>query len=436
MASGAHSKKSGRAPVRGVAAIAIVVGVVGLVVAVAGATNAVNHGKHAPSQAKAAPTTIPPTPISLLSFSPTANATNVAAATPVTLHFSAPLAADTAQPTISPSVAGSWTTAGSTMTFTPAGGWIPFTTVKVTVPSGLAGAAGSDTTPLASAASVSFTVAPGSTLRLQELLAELGYLPLKFTPTSPAPTTTTPTTTVPDTATSGPSTAGTSPSSSGTLPVPSTSPSTSTPTTSTASSSAATNAVTTSPVPGTFSWRFPNTPSSLKDQWAQGLPNTIDRGAIMAFQSAHGLATDGVAGPDVWSTLLVAAAKDQANTRPYNYLMVSESSPETLQVWSDGRIIASSLAKTGISAAPTALGTYPVYARYASTTMTGLNPDGTKYRDPGVRWVAYFNGGDAVHQFPRPGYGWPQSLGCVELPSSTAENIWGTDPIGTLVSVL
>jgi len=50
--------------------------------------------------------------------------------------------------------------------------------------------------------------------------------------------------------------------------------------------------------------------------------------------------------------------------------------------------------------------------------------------------VAYFNGGDAVHQFPRPGYGWPQSLGCVELPSSTAENIWGTDPIGTLVSVL
>ena len=53
-----------------------------------------------------------------------------------------------------------------------------------------------------------------------------------------------------------------------------------------------------------------------------------------------------------------------------------------------------------------------------------FNPDGSRYSDPGVRWVAYFNGGDAVHQFPRPGYGYPQSLGCVELPSSTAESIW------------
>ena len=30
-----------------------------------------------------------------------------------------------------------------------------------------------------------FTVAPGSVLRLQQLLAELGYLPLSFTPAAP-----------------------------------------------------------------------------------------------------------------------------------------------------------------------------------------------------------------------------------------------------------
>ncbi len=47
--------------------------------------------------------------------------------------------------------------------------------------------------------------------------------------------------------------------------------------------------------------------------------------------------------------------------------------------------------------------------------MKGTNPDGSKYADP-VYWISYFNGGDAVHYFDRPAYGYYQSLGCVELP--------------------
>ena len=50
-------------------------------------------------------------------------------------------------------------------------------------------------------------------------------------------------------------------------------------------------------------------------------------------------------------------------------------------------------------------------------------------------WVAYFNGGDAVHGFLRPGYGYPQSLGCVELPYSAAQAVYPYDLIGTLVGV-
>ena len=46
--------------------------------------------------------------------------------------------------------------------------------------------------------------------------------------------------------------------------------------------------------------------------------------------------------------------------------------------------------------------------------MSGTNPDGSHYADP-VTWVSYFNGGDALHQFYRSTYGWPQSLGCVEM---------------------
>ena len=67
--------------------------------------------------------------------------------------------------------------------------------------------------------------------------------------------------------------------------------------------------------------------------------------------------------------------------------------------------------------------------------MKGTNPDGTKYDDKGILWVAYFNGGDAVHAFPRPGYGWPQSVGCVELSTANAAQVWPMDTYGTLVTV-
>ena len=67
--------------------------------------------------------------------------------------------------------------------------------------------------------------------------------------------------------------------------------------------------------------------------------------------------------------------------------------------------------------------------------MQGANPDGSHYADF-VQWVAYFNGGDAVHYMPRADYGSPQSLGCVELPYSAAEQAWGYLTYGTLVTVL
>ena len=66
--------------------------------------------------------------------------------------------------------------------------------------------------------------------------------------------------------------------------------------------------------------------------------------------------------------------------------------------------------------------------------MKGTNPDGKKYADP-VSWVSYFNGSDAVHYYPRASYGFPQSLGCVELPNAQAEQ---SDPFltyGSLVTV-
>ena len=51
------------------------------------------------------------------------------------------------------------------------------------------------------------------------------------------------------------------------------------------------------------------------------------------------------------------------------------------------------------------------------------------------REVSYFNGGDALHGFIRASYGFPQSLGCVEMPYSEAAQVYPYTPIGTLVDV-
>jgi hypothetical protein len=84
-------------------------------------------------------------------------------------------------------------------------------------------------------------------------------------------------------------------------------------------------------------------------------------------------------------------------------------------------------------------GTFPVYLKYTVTQMKGNNPNGTPYDDT-VYWASYFNGGDAVHAFPRGSYGWYQSLGCVELPYNgagpgVAENVWNLLSYGSLVTV-
>jgi hypothetical protein len=188
-------------------------------------------------------------------------------------------------------------------------------------------------------------------------------------------------------------------------------------------------------VPGIFTWRFPSLPTSLRSLWGVGSDNIILHGALMNFQYLHGLPTSGEIDPATWNALVNAANIHQVDPATYNFVVVSESSPETMTLYLDGVMKYRALVNTGIPQAPTALGTYPVYLRYTSQTMSGTNPDGTHYADPGIPWISYFNGGDALHGFIRSSYGYPQSLGCVEMPFASAAIVWPHTPIGTLVGV-
>lgn len=307
--------------------------------------------------------------------------------TPITLTFSKPVskALGSHLPPVSPN-AGTWHTVNShTIRFTPTGyGYGLAAKVQVALPSGvrvLGGQAG------ASDSTATYTVPGGSIVRVQQLLAGLGYLPLTFKGAD-------------------------------------------VPLTNSAQEAAAVD-----PPKGRFSWKYPNTPAALKSFWKVGAYGTVTKGALMAFENDHGMTADGIAGPAVWKALISAALSGHGSTFGYTFVSVSVAS-QSLNLWHSGKTIISSTAvNTGIPSAPTATGTYPVYEHLTSTTMSGTNPDGSHYSDPGIPWVSYFNGGDALHGFTRASYGSPQSLGCVEMPFSVAGQVWPYTPIGTLVDV-
>ena len=333
-------------------------------------------------------------PLTVVSVSPGAGTRDVNGAAPIKVTFSSVLAPQTPLPTLSPKISGSWQVAGDTATFTPSYGYLPGTSVTVHIPGGDHGVKAASTAALPASSSVSFTTGSFSMLRLQQLLSQLGYLPLNWTAESSADM--------------GPAVGD------GNL---------------NGQLSAAY-----APPAGSFAFQ-PGYPSELTSQWQDGANNILVEGAVRAFESNEGLTMDGEAGPEVWSDLLQAAAKNQHNPNGYTYALATQGdSNESLQVWHDGSRILDTPANTGIPASPTADGTYPVYLRYQVTQMKGNNPDGTPYDDT-VYWVSYFNGGDAVHYFPRYGYGYYQSLGCVELQWDPAKFIWPYMTYGTLVTV-
>jgi peptidoglycan hydrolase-like protein with peptidoglycan-binding domain len=325
----------------------------------------------------------PPIPLTVTTTAPTG--TNVAAGSTISVQFSTDLAPGSPMPTLSPAIPGQWVALSPwLLQYQSTGPLVPGATETITVPGGADGMVGSRGQHLDATVTQTFTVAQGSILRLQELLAELGYLPLTFTAAAPV----------------------TSPTQEG------------------------------NDQEGTFSWRWPNQAAALTTLWTQGEQNVVTEGAVMNFESQHGLKTDGLAGPQVWADLLADVQTGHGNALNYDYVLVTKALPETATVFSNGVPVYSTLVNTGVPGAPTVSGTWPVFARYLVTTMKGTNPDGTKYSDPGIPWVSYFHGGDALHGFVRGGYGYPQSDGCVEMPISHAQIVYPLTPIGTLVSVI
>ncbi len=228
----------------------------------------------------------------------------------------------------------------------------------------------------------------GSPLRLQQLLAQLGYLPLNWRPSEPA-----------------------------------------------AAAACRCALALTHPPAGRFTWRWPGVPAPLRRLWSPGTDNIITQGAVIAFDRVSRLPILPYATPAMWQDLAAAWEARHVDPHAYTYVHVSEVLPETLLLWRDGRTVLRSLVNTAKPPAHTHVGTFVVHLRFRRQSMRGFGPTGQPYFYPDVPWVSYFQGNDALHGFTRKAYGFPQSAGCVELPRPQARRLWHLIHYGTLVTV-
>ncbi len=304
---------------------------------------------------------------------------------PLIVRLSAPVAPTSPSPTLSPSVAGTWSIAGEQEVFTPASTLLPCSSYALTIWAATESTAHAQ---LGRRRTLHLDVACPPLAGLQQALARLGYLGASLRPLydvhyRPGRET---------------------------------------------RHEAAEHAF--HPPRG----RLAPDPSYAPPT-RMGQLDASTRGALEVYQEDNGLQVTGEPDRATWLSLLFAVTVDKRDPRPYTWVSVTESLPETLFLHRGHRTVFTTPVNTGVSGAETQQGVFPIYARYVSTTMAGEDVDGTKYDVPDVPWVNYFNGGDAVHGYPRESYGFPQSNGCVELPIEAAHTVFGMLAIGDIVWV-
>ncbi len=326
-----------------------------------------------------------PTGFYLKSTVPDAGAENVSSNMTISLTFSQPVVLGKKLPVLTPNIAGTWVrTTPTTLAYKLASPFVPSTQETLSFPSGRSGLRATDGALLSTHPNITFDIAAGDMLRVQQLLAGLNYLPLIFTPSGPTPWV-------------------------GNLALDQ---------------------------PGSFAWRWNDMPTALTSQWTQGMSNEITRAAIESFESQNNLGVDGEAGPAVWTALINDTLNKAVSGVPYVYVLVDKVVPQNLTLYEDG--VAKYVGipvNSGAPGADTTDGTYAVFEHVRFSDMKGTNVDGSTYNDPNVPYASYFNGGDALHGFIRASYGTPQSNGCVEMSYADAALVWALTPVGTLVTI-
>ena len=319
----------------------ILVAALAVIVIIAGTLYAVLRPGSGPASYACPDRTLPDAAVLRVeSVTPATSSTGVNGAAPVMVQFNGPLKAGSPNPVIQPAVAGTWTHAGDSAIFTPATAFRPSTRYTIGIPAGIQALGGAR---LGGGTTAHFTTGGYSQLRLGQLLAQLGYLPMTWS------------------AATGPAARAELASGGGT-----------------ARSQAA---MAFDPPAGTFAFQA-GYPAAWPAMWTAGQPNVLLNGAVYAFEHNHGMLLNADLTPALWTALFKAAQVNDQNTAGYTYALASKTLPESLTIWHNGTEVFHSLANTGIPVAQTANGTFPVYQKFRFQIMRGTNPDGSSYSDP------------------------------------------------------
>jgi lipoprotein-anchoring transpeptidase ErfK/SrfK len=125
-------------------------------------------------------------------------------------------------------------------------------------------------------------------------------------------------------------------------------------------------------------------------------------------------------------------------TYPYTKLLEVNLTTKRMYAYDLGTLEQTFLITGGAPATPTPVGQFKIWDKLLIQNMTGYNTDGTKYYQPNVQWVNYFDhSGDAIHG----NYWRPLSVfgsvntshGCVGVVNSDAQWIYNWAPVGTTV---
>jgi lipoprotein-anchoring transpeptidase ErfK/SrfK len=110
-------------------------------------------------------------------------------------------------------------------------------------------------------------------------------------------------------------------------------------------------------------------------------------------------------------------------------------SKQQLTMWLGNTIVMQTYISSGKAATPTEVGEFAIYSKTPMTTMTGTIL-GEYYYVPNIKWVSYFDGGEALHgTYWHHNFGHPMSHGCVNMTEAAAKQLYDFAPIGTKVVV-
>ncbi len=134
-----------------------------------------------------------------------------------------------------------------------------------------------------------------------------------------------------------------------------------------------------------------------------------------------------LAGTEAW---------EPANWVPVRWVAVNLST-QWLTAYAGEQAVYSAPVATGRDGFNTPPGTFSIYTKLSSQTMTGSAGDET-WNVPNVPWVMYINGGVAMHGtywHNAFGTGYRPSHGCINLSISDAAWLYGWADVGTPVTV-